>query len=125
MTTREIVEKYHEYVNAGNWEGWLSLFDENAIMDETVHGRMEGIERLREAAHGLETGYSKFQNIPVKIIVEGNRAVVVWHIEAVTQDGGAVDAKGANYLKIENGKIKYMANYLDPAQFDAYYKPKK
>jgi ketosteroid isomerase-like protein len=36
MNTRQIVEKYYELANAGNWDAWCDLFTEDAVYDEQL-----------------------------------------------------------------------------------------
>ena len=116
MDTREIVTKYFEYVNDGKWDEYLALFDDKVVMEEQLMGRMEGIEAL---AHGIEAlrNAPKFQNHPLQVVVEGDRAMAVWHIETMAPDGTPIDAKGVNYYEIANGKIAYFSNYHDTAPF--------
>lgn len=117
MNTKEVVDKYFETVNAGDWEAWLTLFDQDIIMDEQLAGRIEGIEALQSGIGGLEKGYSKFKNRPLEVIIEGNEASAIWQIEAANASGVPVEAKGANFFQIENGKITYMANFHDTVPF--------
>ncbi|MGL5925688.1 MAG: nuclear transport factor 2 family protein [Chroococcidiopsis sp.] len=116
------MNKYFETVNAGDWETWLTLFDNNVVMDEQLAGRIEGVEKLRGGIAGLKKGYSRFQNHPLHVVVEGNKASVVWHIEAANASGVPIDAKGTNYFQIENGKITYMANFHDTVPFNPFVK---
>jgi len=118
MNTREIVTKYFEYVNAGRWDDYLSLFDDNVVMDEQLMGHLEGIEAVRQGIEALRQS-PKFQNHPLEIVVEGDRAMAIWHIEAVGPGGAPIDAKGANYYKIANGKIAVFQNYHDTAPFQS------
>jgi ketosteroid isomerase-like protein len=115
MNTREVVTKYFEYVNAGKWDDYLTLFDDHVVMDEQLMGHLEGIEAVR---HGIEAlrNAPKFQNHPLEMVVEGDKAMAVWHIEAIGPTG-PIDAKGANYYEIKNGKIVRFANYHDTAPF--------
>lgn len=124
MDTREIVDKYFEAVNAGDWDTWLTLFDDNIVMDEQLAGHIEGIETLRGGIAGLKKGYSKFQNHPLKVLIQGNEASVIWHIEAANASGVPIDAKGTNYFQIENGKITYMANFHDTVPFGPFVNQK-
>ena len=64
MNTREIVDKYYEYANAGKWDAWCDLFTEDAIYDEQLAGRIEGREVLRGMMKGFPDAYAKFQNVP-------------------------------------------------------------
>ena len=120
MNTEEVISKYYEYVNAGDWNNWLSLFDDHVIMDEQLAGHLEGVETLRGAVGALEKGYSKFFMHPQEKVVEGNRASVIWHLEAANATGVPIDAKGANYFLVENGKITYMSNFHDTRPFDPF-----
>ncbi|MCK5721067.1 MAG: nuclear transport factor 2 family protein [Gammaproteobacteria bacterium] len=119
MTTREIVTKYFEYVNNGDWEGWLTLFADNAVVIEPV-GAVEGIENLRKVVEVLKKGYSKFQNNLINMVVEGNHVVAITYIEAVTASGVPVDVKVANYYTIEDGKIIHQENFLDPIKLKPF-----
>ncbi len=41
MNTREMIYKYYEAVNAGDWNTWLTLFDENVVIDDQIAGHAE------------------------------------------------------------------------------------
>jgi ketosteroid isomerase-like protein len=120
MNTQDIINKYYESANAGDWNTWVSLFADNMVMDEQLAGHLEGIETLRGAIGGLETGYSRFQNQPQHTVINGNEACVVSHISAANASGVAIEANVANYFRIENSKIIYMANFHDPRPFDPF-----
>jgi ketosteroid isomerase-like protein len=124
MDTKEVVDKYFETVNAGDWDTWLTLFDDNIVMDEQLAGRIEGVETLKGGIAGLKKGYSKFQNHPLHVVVQGNEASVVWHIEAANASGVPIDAKGTNYFQMKDGKITYMANFHDTVPFDPFVNQK-
>jgi ketosteroid isomerase-like protein len=116
MNTREIVTKYFEYVNAGRWDDYLKLFDDKVVMDEQLMGHLEGIEAVKQGIESLRNA-PKFQNHPLEIVVEGDRAMAIWHLETTAPGGVSIDAKGANYYKIANGKIVVFQNYHDTAPF--------
>ncbi len=115
MNTREIVEKYFEYVNAGEWDKYLDLFADDIVMDEQLMGHVEGKAHLAQSIEALKAA-PKFQNKPQEIVVEGDKAMVVWHISAVGP-AGPIEADGANFYKIKDGKIAYFSNYHDTAPF--------
>lgn len=120
MSTREVVDKYYAAVNAGDWDTWLTLFDDKIVIDEQLAGHVEGIEILRGAVGGMKKGYSKFFNRPTHIVVDGNEACVVSHIEAANAAGVPIDANVANYFRLENDKIAYMANFHDSVPFGPF-----
>jgi ketosteroid isomerase-like protein len=119
-TTRDVIETYYRSANAGDWQTWLTLFTENVVIDEQLAGHVEGLDILRGAIGGMEKGYSKFQNVPKHIVVDGDEAAVVSHISAANAAGVPIEAEVANYFRIENGKIAYMANFHDTRPFDPF-----
>ena len=117
MTTREVVQKYFDCINTGDWETWVALFDDNLVMDEALSGHLEGLQAMKDSADGIQKGFQRFNNRIVEIVVEGNKAMVVCRIEAVTTTGVPLASTGANFYRVENGKIVYMSSYHDPAPF--------
>lgn len=114
MNTRDIVTRYYQLVNQGDWDGWLDLFAENQVMDEQLAGHIEGKDALRQLVEGFPT---VFQNVPRHIIVEGEQAAVVSHISTTTARGGSIEVDVANYFRIVDGRIDYMANFHDTVPF--------
>jgi len=117
MDTREVINSYYQSVNSGDWDTWLTLFDDNAVTEDQIAGRAQGINAMRGAVDALKRGYSKFQMHPLHIVVEGDQAAVIWHCEAANASGVPIDARGANYFQVHNGKITYLANFHDTVPF--------
>jgi ketosteroid isomerase-like protein len=119
-----VVDAYYDTVNKGDWSTWLTLFDDRIVIDEQLAGHVEGVEVLRGAVGGLERGYSKFQMHPLHTVINGDEACVIWHCEAANASGVAIDARGANYFQIRDGKITYMANFHDTVPFRPFTEQK-
>jgi len=117
MDTREVVERYYETVNAGDWDTWLTVFDEHVVVDEQLAGHMEGVAAMRQEADAIRTAYPKFRMDPEHVVVEGQEACVIWHCTAVATSGGPVDARGTNYFRVVGGRIAYLANFHDKGAF--------
>ncbi|MCG5219447.1 nuclear transport factor 2 family protein [Streptosporangium sp. KLBMP 9127] len=118
MKTRETIDLYYEYANAGDWSRWCDLFTEKAVVDEQLAGRLEGRQTLRDAVAGFPAMYSAFKNEPRHVVVSGDQAGVVSHLSAVTATGGeSIEAEVMNYFRLENGLIAYMANFHDTLPF--------
>jgi ketosteroid isomerase-like protein len=117
MNTRDVIETYYDSVNRGDWDTWLTLFKHDVVIDEQLAGHVEGVEILRGAIDVMKRGYSKFQNVPRHIVVEGEQAAVVSHISAANASGEPIEADVANYFRLEDGKIAYMANFHDSVPF--------
>ncbi len=120
MNAKDLIEKYYESANAGDWNTWLSLFDKNVVVDEQLAGHVEGISVLEGTIDGIERGYSKFQNNPQHIVINGNEACVVSHISAANASGVPIEANVANYFRLKDGLIAYMANFHDTRPFDPF-----
>lgn len=117
METREVIDRYYETVNAGDWDTWLTLFADDLVVDEQLAGHLEGVAPLRGAVGAMKKGYSKFLMLPEHVVIEAEQAAVIWHCEAANASGVPIDVKGANYFRVEDGKIVYMANFHDKGAF--------
>jgi len=123
-STRQVITTYYRAVNGGDWDSWLSLFDDNVVVDEQLAGHVQGIEILRGAVAGIKKGYSRFQNEPQHMVIQGNEACVVTHISAANASGVPIEANTANYFRLENNKIVYMANFHDTVPFAPFVNQK-
>jgi len=119
MGTREVVTRYYELANAGDWDAWCDLFAADQVMDEQLAGHIEGRETLRTMMKGFPAMYTSFANKPQHVVVDGEQAAVVSHISAVTPSGGRIEANVVNYYRVVNGLISYMANFHDTVPFRA------
>jgi ketosteroid isomerase-like protein len=124
VLTREVIGQYYERANAGNWQGYLELLDDHIVCDEQLAGHAEGIEVFRGAIGAIEAGYSKFHMQPLHIVVQGNSGAVVWHCDAANAAGVPIDAIGANYFEVQDGKITYMRTMHDSVPFKPFTEQK-
>jgi ketosteroid isomerase-like protein len=124
MDGKAIIDKYYEYANAGNWDAWCDLFTDDMVMDEQLAGRIETLATLRPMMGGMGKAYSKFQNVPKHIIVNGNEGAVVSHISAANAAGVPIEAEVMNYFRFRDGKIAYMANFHDSKPFEPFLNQK-
>jgi ketosteroid isomerase-like protein len=114
---REVVTRYYELANAGDWDAWCDLFTADQVMDEQLAGRVEGREPLREMMKGFPAAYERFSNTPEHVVVGGNEVAVTSHISAVTAKGASIEADVCNYFQISDGQIVYMKNFHDTKPF--------
>jgi len=122
MSTKEIIEMYYVYANAGEWMKWCDLFSEDMVMEEQLAGHIETLAALRPMMQGMGAAYKKFDNHPRHIIVEGNQACSVSHISALAAKYPEIpiEAEVMNYFRIENGKIAFMQNFHDSKPFKPF-----
>lgn len=124
MSTRDVIYKYYEVVNSGNWDTWLTLFDENVVIDEQLAGHAEGSAGLHSTIDSIKRGYAIFQMHPLHVVVEGDQASVIWHCNAANASGVPIDAHGANYFQVRHDRITYMATYHDTVPFAPFINQK-
>lgn len=117
MDAHEVLDKYYEYANKGNWNSWCDLFTEDTVMDEQLAGHIEGLPTLRTMMAGMDRMYRVFQNTPVRFLVDGENAAAVSHLTAESTSGKTIQAEVMNYFQIIDGRIAYMANYHDTVPF--------
>ncbi|HEX4721351.1 MAG TPA: nuclear transport factor 2 family protein [Pseudonocardiaceae bacterium] len=117
MNVTEIVTRYYELANQGDWDAWCDLFAPDQVMDEQLAGHVEGRETLRDMMRGFPDMYSMFANVPRHVVVDGDKAAVVSRLTAVTPAGVTIQANVCNYYEITDGQISYMANFHDTAPF--------
>ncbi|MDQ4069354.1 MAG: nuclear transport factor 2 family protein [Actinomycetota bacterium] len=120
VLAREVIGQYYSYVNAGDWDGWLTLMDENIVVDEQLAGHAEGAATLAGIGEVIKKGYSKFQMHPLRIVVQGEQAAVVWRTDSANAAGVPIDAIGANYFQVRNGKITYVRTIHDSVPFKPF-----
>ncbi|MFI7358117.1 nuclear transport factor 2 family protein [Streptomyces avidinii] len=113
----EILRKYYEYANAGDWDRWCDLFADDQVMDEQLAGHIEGLDVLRSMMKGMGTMYRVFRNEPLHFVVDAEKAAAVSHLTAVSASGEPIEAEVMNFFRIVDGKIAYMANYHDTVPF--------
>jgi ketosteroid isomerase-like protein len=127
-TTREIIDRYYDCVNRGDWGAWLTLFSDDVVGDEQLAGHFAGIGILQGAIDAISNGYSKFNMYPQRIVVEGDAACVIWRCDAANAAGVPIaypdnadrPVIGANFFQIQNGKIVYMRTIHDSVPFEPF-----
>lgn len=122
MSTRETINKYYEYLNdgfaKGNLDSWVGLFADDFVMDEQLAGHVEGVEPMKVLSQKMLEGYSKWVMHVQKVLVEDDKAFVLWEIDATASNGVDVKTKGANLYRVKNDKVVYLSNYHDTVPFN-------
>lgn len=120
-TTRQVIDAYYRHANAGEWDAWCDLFTDDMVMDEQLAGHLETLEVLRPMMAGMGEAYSRFQNVPREIVVDGDTAAVVSHISAaVPTSDQPIEADVMNFFRLRDGRIAYLANFHDSVPFKPF-----
>jgi ketosteroid isomerase-like protein len=119
---KEIVTRYYELANSGQWDAWCDLFAPDQVMDEQMAGHIEGRAALRAVVRGFPTTFTSFRNEPRHFVFDAEQgtAAAVSHLTVVTAASGVtVQVDVCNYFRMADGLIAYMSNYHDTAPFAA------
>jgi ketosteroid isomerase-like protein len=117
VLAREVIGQYYNYVNSGDWDGWLTIMSDDLVVDEQIDGHVEGKSNLLGIGDHFRKVYSKFLMHPQHIIVQGEQAAVIWQNESANAAGVPISAIGANYFQVKDGKITYMRTIHDTVPF--------
>lgn len=118
-STHDVITTYYTLANAGDWDAWCDLFAPDLVMDEQLAGRVEGQQTLRQMMAGFPQLYASFANVPEHVVVDGDTAAVISTLTATTPQGAEITARVANYFRLRDGQIAYLANFHDTAPFTA------
>lgn len=120
MTTRDILDKYYDYANAGTWDQWLTLFTNDVVMDEQLAGHIETLATLTAMMDGMGATWERFANVPSVFVIDGDRAAVISHISGIVagKPDRPVECDVVNYFEMRDGKIAYFKNVHDSRPFD-------
>ncbi|MFI7011939.1 nuclear transport factor 2 family protein [Streptomyces sp. NPDC050145] len=113
MDTRELITQYYVRTNRADWAAFVDLFAVDFVMDEQMVGHLEGREALRDVMSHFPEWYASFQNVPRRIVVDGDEGVALTHLSAVKPTGASIDAEVSYYFRTSGGQITYMSSIHD------------
>lgn len=117
MDTKSVVEKYFESINNQDWNTWLTLFTDDVTVEDSISGKRKGLDSLRDTGQNTIAIFKKFENHIIHLVVNGDLAMVVCHISAITKNDVKIESTGANFYHVKNGKIRYMQSLHDTVPF--------
>ena len=106
---------YFEWVSAGDIEGILDLFADDAHVIHSLTGKegIRGKAALRASYQELFHTLVEYHAAPTDIIIEGNTLVAPVHFEGKTTAGTLIVMDNLNLWTFEHGKFKVLRIYMD------------
>ena len=121
--TINLLSRYYDAFNAGNWEGMLELLTDDVVHDLNQGERETGREAFRAFLARMNRSYrEQLTDIVVLASGDGTRASAeyVVHGEYLATDEGLPEASGQTYrlpggafFDIRDGKIARVTNYYN------------
>lgn len=123
MSTAELIERYYDAFNRGDWEAMLGCLHPAVVHDVNQGGREAGVEAFRAFLACMQQSYrEQLKDIVVMVNPAGDRAAseYVVHGEYLADDDGLPPANGQRYVlpggaffEVRDGLIARVTNYYN------------
>ncbi|MFB9066691.1 ketosteroid isomerase-related protein [Pseudofulvimonas gallinarii] len=120
---RQLVERYYNAFNGGDWEAMLALLDEDVVHDLNQGPRETGRQAFREFLARMQRSYrERLEDIVVLASADGSRAAAEYtvHGRYLATDDGLPEAQGQAYVlpggaffDLRDGRITRVSNYYN------------
>ena len=117
FTTRQLSEIFFNALNSRDPSDLLIHLAENAVLDFPGAGRIEGRKRIVAFVRVLFRKFPKLEFTIHDMIVEKERACVVWTNTGERANGDAYRNSGITFAKITDGKIDFISDYFKDTSF--------
>lgn len=120
---KEICDKYSLYANTKNLSGSLSLYAEDAIVNNNAVEPVAGIDKIREGFvewyENTETIKHSATVISAKVFEDEAFAYGIWRVQEVLKDGTSSDKTGhwSTHNKKIGGTWKMTIDHTNDAAF--------
>ena len=121
--TIDLIRRYYEAFNRGEWAAMLALLDENVAHDINQGGRETGRDRFGAFLVRMNVSYSEqLKNIVVMANESGSRAAAEYSVHGVYKatDEGLPLAQGQSYVlpggaffDVAKGRITRVSDYYN------------
>ncbi|HXP00025.1 MAG TPA: ketosteroid isomerase-related protein [Luteibacter sp.] len=121
--TIDLIRRYYEAFNRGDWSAMLALLDEHVVHDVNQGGRESGRDRFSAFLARMNLSYNEqLKNIVVMANETGSRAAAEYVVHGVYKatDEGLPLAQGQTYVlpggaffDVADGRITRVSNYYN------------
>ena len=121
--TLDLIRRYYDAFNRGDWATMLALMDEHVVHDINQGGRETGRDRFAAFLQRMNMSYSEqLKNIVLMANENGSRAAAEYVVHGVYKatDEGLPLAQGQTYVlpggaffEVAHGRITRVSNYYN------------
>lgn len=117
VSNRRLAKSLIEIMNHQNYSDFENRLSEDAVLDFPGSGRIEGRKRIISFVKALFRKFPRLEFSIKDIVVEDDRACIVWTNEGVRVDGKPYSNRGITFLKISEGRIDFISDYFKDTSF--------
>ncbi len=117
VSNRRLAQAFIGVLNNRKYTDFEARLSEGAALDFPGAGRIEGRKRIISFVKALFRKFPKLEFSIKDIIVEDDRACIVWSNEGERVDGTPYNNRGVTFLQISNGKIDFISDYFKDTSF--------
>ncbi len=117
ISNRRLAHALLSAMNSRNHSELVKHLSEEAALDFPGAGRIEGRKRVISFVKALFRKYPRLEFYIKDIIVEDDRACVVWTNEGERVDGEPYSNRGITFIQISDGKIDFVSDYFKDTSF--------
>lgn len=119
--TRPVVDRLYAAFLAGDAEGMLSLMSDDVWVRFLGIAEFRGIDEARRFFTSNQNSVEQLDFRIEKVIVDGERAAVLWEETARTSQGHRFDNHGVDVLTVRDGRIVSVHENNDIRVHRRYY----
>ncbi len=108
LSPKEVVNKWIDAFNAGDVDGIISLYDDDAINHQVANEPVTGIDAIREMFTN-EFATAKMVCIAENMFEDGQWAILEWK--------DPLGLRGCGFFHVVNEKIVFQRGYWDKLSF--------
>jgi ketosteroid isomerase-like protein len=117
ISNRRLAQAFMGALNNRNYSEFQKRLRENAVLDFPGPGRIENRKKIISFMKALFRRFPQLEFTIHDVIVEGNRACIVWTNIGERNDGEPYSNSGITLLHITDGKIDSISDYFKDTSF--------
>lgn len=104
-------------MNHRNYSDLENRLSEDAALDFPGAGRIEGRKRIISFVKALFRKFPRLEFSIKDIVVEDDRACIIWTNEGERVDGKPYNNRGVTFLQLSEGRIDFISDYFKDTSF--------
>lgn len=114
-----VVSEYFRCLNEEDWDGFSSLWTDDAVVLAAGARPRQGREDLMTLYRKLFDPWPEHRDIPGRTLVSGDTVTVEVHFVGTTRAGRVVEFDAVDVIDLHEGRIKRLTNWYDTAKVRA------